>query len=334
MSEQQYIHTGEAYKNFINTVDSEITKLQYRYAISYFMKFCKISEYDKLLNIEPKKLEGAIRDYIIHLKSDRKLSSNTINMYVAAVSHFYQMNDTILNWRKLSKFKGKKRLVVQDKPYTIEQILHLLEFADLRMKCIILLMSSAGLRRGAIPTLRYGDLERIEKHSLYKISIYKNEKEGYTSYCSPECAKILDQYFDWRERQGEILNETSPVIRKEFSSLDAPKPQPLSTSSIAWLVSELLEKSGVRPHSDNRLKRTAVMQCHGFRKFFETAAKNAGMDTLILKRLMGQKTGLEDSYYKPDDRQILEGNSRSLPLLKVLQPMGIRNYLIIWILFV
>jgi hypothetical protein len=26
--------------------------------------------------------------------------------------------------------------------------------------------------------------------------------------------------------------------------LDAPKPQPLSTSSIAWLVSELLEKSG------------------------------------------------------------------------------------------
>ena len=142
------------------------------------MKFCKISEYDKLLNVEPKKLEGTIRDYIIHLKSDRKLSSNTINMYVAPVSHFYQMNDTILNWRKLSKFKGKKRLLVQDKPYTIEQISRLLEFADLRMKCIILLMSSAGLRRGAIPTLRYGDLERIEKHSLYKISIYKNEKEG------------------------------------------------------------------------------------------------------------------------------------------------------------
>ena len=54
-------------------------------------------------------------------------------------------------------------------------------------------MSSAGLRRGALPNLKLGDLKRIEKYSLYKISVYKKEKEAYTTFCTPECSKHLDQ---------------------------------------------------------------------------------------------------------------------------------------------
>lgn len=124
-----------------------------------------------LLQEDKHKLEDKIRDYITFLKVDKKLSSNTINLYVAAIAHFYSMNNVILNWKRLSKFKGKKRLVVEDKPYTKEQIRQLLEFADLRVKCIILLMCSAGLRRSAIPNLRIGDLEKIEKYSLQNLSI-------------------------------------------------------------------------------------------------------------------------------------------------------------------
>jgi integrase len=163
----------DAYKNFINTLDSEVSKENYRFAFSKFMKFCRLEEgdYDKMLRIEPKKLEGLIRDYITHLKVDQKLAYNSVNMYVASISHFYQMNDVTLKWKKLSKFKGKRRLAVEDKPYTKEQIRQLLDFADLRTKCMILLMSSAGLRRGAIPTLRIRDMKRIEKYGLYKISL-------------------------------------------------------------------------------------------------------------------------------------------------------------------
>lgn len=36
----------------------------------------------------------------------------------------------------------------------------------------ILLMCSAGLRRGALPGLRIGDLQKIEKYSFYKISVF------------------------------------------------------------------------------------------------------------------------------------------------------------------
>jgi hypothetical protein len=54
------------------------------------------------------------------------------------------------------------------------------------------------------------------------------------------------------------------------------------------------------------------MQCHGLRKYFETTAKIAGMDLLFLNRCMGHDTGLEESYFKPTDDQILEGNDKNI----------------------
>jgi integrase len=143
-----------------------------------------------MLQLDKQKLEDKIRDYITFLRVDKKLSSNTINVYIAAIAHFYSMNNVVLNWKRLSEFKGKKRLVVEDKPYTKEQIRQLLGFADLRVKCMILLMCSAGLRRGALTTLRIGDLEKIDKYSLYKMSVYKNELESYFTFCTPECANL------------------------------------------------------------------------------------------------------------------------------------------------
>jgi hypothetical protein len=76
------------------------------------MEFCGLDDYDKMLQIEPKKLEGLISDYITHMKVDKKLSYNTVSLYVASVSHFYSMNNVILNWKRLSKFKGKRRSVL------------------------------------------------------------------------------------------------------------------------------------------------------------------------------------------------------------------------------
>ena len=231
---------SNAYKNFINTVDSDATKRSYRYTFTKFMEFCGLDDYEKMLQIEPKKLDGLISDYITHMKVDKKLSYNTVSLYVASVSHFYSMNNVILNWKRLSKFKGKRRSVVDDKPYSKEQIRQLLDFANLRLKCIVLLMCSGGLRRGAIPKLRIRDLQKIEKYSLYKVSVYKKEAEAYTAFLTPECTRHLDQYFERRAVQGEKLTDASPVIRKTFSSLNVARPQAISNHGIDWLINNLL----------------------------------------------------------------------------------------------
>jgi hypothetical protein len=52
--------------------------------------------------------------------------------------------------------------------------------------------------------------------------------------------------------------------------------------------------------------RSHIMQCHGFRKFFETNAFKAGMNNMFIRRLLGQKAGLEDSYLKLSEEDLLE----------------------------
>jgi site-specific recombinase XerD len=91
VSEIGEYHNGEneAYTNFINSIDSEATKTNYRRVFPYFMKFCKMEAYEQKLNIEVPKLESLVRDYIIHLRQNKKLAPGSISMYISGIRHFY-----------------------------------------------------------------------------------------------------------------------------------------------------------------------------------------------------------------------------------------------------
>jgi hypothetical protein len=67
------------------------------------------------------------------------------------------------------------------------------------------------------------------------------------------------------------------------------------------------------------------MQCHGFRKYFETTSKLAGMDSMLIDRCMGHKTGLKDSYTKLNDDQILEGNDRMIGYIGAIDSLTIND---------
>ena len=61
------------------------------------------------------------------------------------------MNDVELKWNKIKSFKEEFHSVVEDRPYTREEIKILVDRADLRNKAIVLLLASSGVRIGAIP---------------------------------------------------------------------------------------------------------------------------------------------------------------------------------------
>ena len=171
-----------------------------------FYEFRQIVRYEDLLtlNADPYRLESIIRDYIIHMRRDKKLSSATISARIAAVSHFYQMNDVIINWRKLKKFKCKHRTVIEDRPYTRDEIKRLVNLASLRDKTMILLMASSGMRRGALPDLRSKDMEKMDMYNLLKFRVYRTEQESYTTFCTPECTELIYQYLDWRAKLHQL----------------------------------------------------------------------------------------------------------------------------------
>ena len=68
----------------------------------------------------------------------------------------------------------------------------MIDLASLRDRCMILVMASAGLRRGALFHVRIKDLQKIDKYNLYKITVYKKEliqKIPYATLLIPDVKK-------------------------------------------------------------------------------------------------------------------------------------------------
>jgi hypothetical protein len=83
-------------------------------------------------------------------------------------------------------------------------------------------MCSSGMRIGAIPELRLRNLEKVQvaEFTIYKITVYENDKEEHFTFCTPECAKAIDQYLEIRKRYDEKLNQNSILIREQFDKRD------------------------------------------------------------------------------------------------------------------
>jgi Phage integrase family len=233
------------------------------------------------------------------------------------------MNDVIVNWRKLKKFRGKHHAVIEDRPYTRDEIKRLVDFAPLRDKAMILLMASSGMRRGALPCLRLKDMEKIDEYNLLKFRVYRTEQESYVTFCTPECTELIHQYLGWQEKLGERLTPDTPLFRKEFDAItQVHRPRPIGAEGIARTVNRLLDDSQVRISTGGR---TEIMETHGFREFFKTTCINSGMNPLYSEYLMGHKSGLTKSYFKPSDTELLEGNDKALGYVSAINDLAINE---------
>ena len=204
----------DAYFNFINSLKSEVTKKEYEREIRLYMKFCNVSKLSDLLSIvEPQK---EVIKYLMSLK-ERGLAYNSVSLALYAIFHFYEMNDIALNKKKINMFKGEFKKV-SDRAYTHEEIKKILDISDLRMKSIVLLMASSGIRIGSIPLLKLKNLEKID--STYKITVYEGTNDQYYTFCTPECTYFIDTYLEYRTQNGEILHKDSYLIRDQFDISD------------------------------------------------------------------------------------------------------------------
>jgi len=86
----------------------------------------------------------------------------------------------------------------------------MLEIADERIRVVILLLASTGMRIGAIPSLR---IRNVDEN---KITVYENAKEEYFTFITPECNNAIDSYIDMRSRYGEKINDNSFLIREQL----------------------------------------------------------------------------------------------------------------------
>ena len=114
---------------------------------------------------DPRLIQSQLIEYIIYLRENRKLGSNSINTNMAAVKKFYDTNDIELKWAKIKSYVGKGKGRGggrKDRSYTIKEISKMLEKADQWGKIAILLMCSSGIRVGALSSLKIRNLGKID----------------------------------------------------------------------------------------------------------------------------------------------------------------------------
>ena len=271
----------EQYELFLNSLRSDYTKKVYTITFQKYQEYMGSKEL--FCENNPRLIEHNIINFIVSLK-DRGLGYSAILNYVKAILAFYKINDVILNTDKISKFIPEYRKLKKDRAYTHAEIHKLLDMADERIKTVIYILASSGIRIGAIPSLRIKHLQED------KLIVYENTNEEYLTFITPECKNAIQNYLDMRSRHGEKLTQESFLIREQFDVRDPPKKsKPVKAETLARKIYDLSIRSGIRDKN--------LPICHGFRKFFTSQLIEADVKTELRWLLEGHKLKGNDSHY-------------------------------------
>jgi integrase len=302
--------TSLAYQNFINSIKSDKSRYAYSVVLKNYLKYNHVT-IDTLLNLSIKDSEHLLINYIQKLRSLDK-SHSFIGLVFTTVKYFYVMNDIRINKEKIGKFLGESGRKYSDRAYTHEEIKKILDVSDLRMKSIVLLMASTGMRVGAIPDLKLKHLQEIKKENIYKVIVYEKSKEQYYTFCSPECYSVIQSYLDFRQKSGEKLDNESYLIREQFDINDfeqiRKKSRKVALFTIRNTLQTVLRKAGITEinHNFNFGDRNPIPMSHGFRKFWMTQAVKSKMPAEQREMLLGHKIGLASAYYRPSEDDLLD----------------------------
>jgi hypothetical protein len=101
---------GNAYRHFINALRSPFTKAAYETSLKRYLNHLRLTKLDDLLPLQsasPRFIESQIIDYIMSLR-ENGLAYATIHFMVAPIFTFYQLNDVVINRKKVSRYMGPR----------------------------------------------------------------------------------------------------------------------------------------------------------------------------------------------------------------------------------
>ena len=341
-------YDGESVRQFLKGFHADSTREVYRRTLFQFAASCKVTP-DGLLaetNRDPKSFQRLIVDYIERRKSE--VGGATIRVTIASLKHFFKMNDAeqAVNWAKVSRLVPRARKTGGDRAPTTEEIRQMVQEADIRTRCVILMCVSSGIRVGAFEGMCWGDITPVYKEGgdkatpaqvrAARLVVYRGHVEEYVTFVSPECYDSLMRYRRLREGIGEAVTARSPLIRDvwdnhKYRKRVAKDPKvavPLTPRTIENMMGLFLGRIRLRDPSlrlpagggSSSGNHYEFKRIHGFRKYFKTNAERA-IKTIDVEKLIGHA----DSYYKPSEEYLLEQYTRVVPNLTISETAELKD---------
>jgi len=238
---------------------------------------------------------GFLEDYLAQLQ-DEGLAPGRVHGIIKHVKTFYRVNGAEV---KLTE-PLSRRVTYKDRSPKPEELMLLLDIADLREKVVISMLALGAFREDTLAKLQYrhvrDDLERgvVPIHVHVEAEITKGKYGDYDTFLGAESAEYLRLYMEER-RQGspdgrnplESLTDESPLIRDETNRT----PRPIGPKQIRKLIHQLYVKAGLVKQPRGRMYELRV---HSLRKYFKTQFLALGVQPDYVDYMMGHTV---DTYH-------------------------------------
>jgi integrase len=245
------------------------------------------------------------------------------------------MNNIILNWKYIRKGVPKGRKSALDRIPEVSEVKKLLRASDIRLKPIISVMLSSGIRVGAWDELKWKNVipikdEKSENIIAAKLVVYPGDEEEYYTFITLEAWNYVKEWMDFRVSHGENITGESWLMRDIWQITDLPThggqirlashPQKLTVGAIKNIVYRALRSQQIIKKLDKENgdgTRHEFKMMHGFRKAFKTICENAGMKSINIELLLGHNIGVSGSYYKPTEKEVLQDYLKAVDSLTI-----------------
>ncbi len=260
------------YSKFKMALKSKEVQRQYPNLLKIFLDFCKFEGLDveqkaiKFSLFAKSKSQEEVEDFVIRFvlfqkeRIDRQeITSGTLRNYVKAVKLFCRMNRINILWDLISRSLPKVKQHANDRIPKVEEIKKLIEYPDRRIKLIVLLSVSTGIRVGAWDYMKWKHITPIKNENgailAAKLVVYPNEPEEYFTFMTPEAYNALKEWMDFRVSFGEEITGESWILRNTWQKVKpryshriglAKYPIQFRSTGIKTLVGRALQIQGER----------------------------------------------------------------------------------------
>lgn len=232
-----------------------------------------------------------VRDYLLHLLTERKLATNTCNQKLAGIRFFYR---EVLR-QEFDLRVPMKRSGRLPEPLGRQEVTRLLgAVTNRKHRTMLMTAYAAGLRVSELVQLRVDDIR--SERMLILVRSGKGDKDRYT-LLSPRLLTELRSY--WRQYRP------SPWL--------FPGPQgnaPLTTHSPQKVFQQAKAKAGIK-HGHG---------IHSLRHSFATHLLEAGVDLRTIQRLLGHTALSTTARYLHVTQKHLSSVNSPLELLRLPKP--------------
>jgi site-specific recombinase XerD len=220
-----------------------------------------VAAYARFFQRSPEELDQeAVREYLLYLLNERKLSTESVNQHVSALKFLY-LTTLEMPWSDVD-FPRAKRAHKLPVVLSHEEVLLFFDYVpSLKYRAALMVCYGAGLRVSEAVALRVSSID--SQRMLIRVEQGKGAKDRY-AMLSPRLLEVLRRY--WKATRPE-----------EYLFPSCRKGRPLGVTALQQACRDAALRSGLR-------KRVTV---HTLRHSFATHLLENGTDIRVIQVLLG-----------------------------------------------